>query len=404
MMKFNIKTGKILLLSIVAFCFVQCNEGDGVAGSGREIAITDSLPGETFDFAVSDITVTPGERSLNITWTVPNNNSEVAYYLVEWQGNQADPTLYSAPAQSTHYTITHLYNDAYKIGVRAISKKLQKSDIVYAIGDFQPIEDNEGPESVSNLTVSPVATSALLSWENPEADDFEYTVIKLKEQGNTEWMYIDTLSALDTEWNITGLSEATDYEYAIQTFDYIGNGSNVTEDEFKTKTEVTLEKVNETGTPNWEIVDFSSEETGGDNGYAANAIDGDDGTFWHSVWYRGNYGDGSSSGTLPQYIVVDLKQTVIPSVISLYRRNGNSGGPTSAKIESTTETPTSKDVQWNDLGTYQGLDGATNNGAININLKVLKESRYIKITILGANNTTYAMIREIDVKALVDEE
>ena len=42
MMKFNIKTGKILLLSIVAFCFVQCNEGDGVAGSGREIAITDS--------------------------------------------------------------------------------------------------------------------------------------------------------------------------------------------------------------------------------------------------------------------------------------------------------------------------------------------------------------------------
>ena len=63
MMKFNIKTGKILLLSIVAFCFVQCNEGDGVAGSGREIAITDSLPGGTFDFAVSDITVTPGERS-----------------------------------------------------------------------------------------------------------------------------------------------------------------------------------------------------------------------------------------------------------------------------------------------------------------------------------------------------
>lgn len=100
---------------------------------------------------------------------------------------------------------------------------------------------------------------------------------------------------------------------------------------------------------------------------------------------------------------MDLKQTVIPSVVSLYRRDGNSGGPTSVKIESTTETPTSKNIQWNDLGTY-ALDGGNNNGALSCYIKILKEARYIKITILAANNKVYAMIREININALVDEE
>ena len=403
-MKLNITTGKILLLSMVALGFVQCNEGESVAGTGGEIVIEDSLPGGTFDFAVSDIAVTAGTHSLSLTWEVPQDVSEVAYYLVEWQGNQADPTLYSAPTKATYYTITRLYNDDYKIGVRAISKNLQKSDIVYTTRTFQPIEDNEGPDIVSDLTISPVATSALLSWENPESDDFEYTVVQLREQGATEWTTTDTLSALDTEWNIAGLSQKTSYEYSLQTFDYIGNGSTIETGSFKTKTEVKLEKLDDTGNPIWEIADFSSEETGGDNGYAKNAIDGKNNTFWHSIWYSGNYGDGSNTGTLPQYIVIDLKQNVIPSVVSLYRRDGNSGGPTSAKIESTTEEPTSKNIHWNDLGTYT-LDGGNNNGALPCYIKVLKEARYIKITVLAAaNNKVYAMLREIDVNALVDEE
>ena len=34
----------------------------------------------------------------------------------------------------------------------------------------------------------------------------------------------------------------------------------------------------------------------------------------------------------------------------------------------------------------------------------IKEARYIKITILAANNKVYAMIREVDANTLVDEE
>ena len=90
-------------------------------------------------------------------------------------------------------------------------------------------------------------------------------------------------------------------------------------------------------------------------------------------------------------------------MVSLYRRDGRTSGPTSARIESTLENPTSPNTVWNNLGTY-ALDGGNNNGALPCNISILKEARYIKITILAANGSTYAMIREIDVKALVDEE
>lgn len=389
---------------VTAFCLAQCNEGEGAAGTGGEIVINDSLPGGIFNSTVSDITVTASTRSLQVSWKAPDDASNLAHYLVEWQGNEADATLYSVATQGTSYTITRLYNDHYTVGVRAVSKYLQKSEITQAAGQYQPIIDEQGPGIVSNLSISPVATSTLISWENPIDEDFEYTIVNLKEGNAEEWTRTDTLSYLDSEWNITGLDQATTYDYSIQTFDYIGNGSDITSGSFRTLTEISLEKLNENNEPLWDIADFSSEETGGDRGQAANAIDGDNSTFWHSVWYSGNYGNNSNTGTLPQYIVVDLNQEVIPSVVSLYRRDGNSRGPTSVKLESTLEEPISQNIQWNDLGTY-ALDGGNNNGALSCYIRVLEKARYIKITVLAAANSgTYAMIREIDINALVDEE
>lgn len=403
MIKTYILTGKFLLLFLLTFCLVQCNEGEGITGSGGEIEIRDSLPTGTFQSEVSDITITPEESSLTVTWKAPANTSDLSHYLIEWQGSKTDATLYSAPTRATTYKITRLYNENYKVGIKTVSKNLLQSKVVYASGAHSPVKDYQAPEKVSQLTVSPVATSAAFAWINPEDQDFEYTIVRMKQQSATEWTINDTLSAIESEWNIAGLDQKTTYDYSIQTFDYIGNGSVTETGNFKTKTEVKLKKVDDSGQSLWNIADFSSEETGGDNGYAANAIDGNDNTFWHSVWYSGHFGDGSKTGTLPQYIVIDLQQTVIPSVVSLYRRNGSSGGPTSAKVESTLEDPTSKNTEWNNLGTYV-LNGGTDNGPLPCNIKILKEARYLKITILSANNNVYAMIREIDVNALVDEE
>lgn len=394
---------KALLILLISVGMVRCNENEEIAGSGGEIEIRDSLPVGKYEVAVSDIQVTSGERTLNVSWDAPGNTSQLAYYQVEWQGRNTDTTLYTAPATATSYQITHLYNDEYSIRITAVATTMQKSDPVAAEGFFSPLEDTQAPENVSDFQVTPVATSAAFNWVNSTDEDFDRILVKVRRTDTVDWFLVDTLSAIESTLSVVGLQERSEYEYNIQTLDYIGNISEAIEGTFKTKMEVQLEKLDADGNPLWSIVDFSSQETRGDDGYARNAIDGKDNTFWHSVWYGGDFSDGTTSGNLPQYIVVDLKQNVIPSVVMLYRRDGASTGPASVKVESTLEEPLSKNTEWNDLGTH-ALNGGTDNGALPCNISVLKTARYIKITVLSAASGNYAIVREINVKALVDEE
>ena len=394
---------KALLILLISVGMVRCNENEEIAGSGGEIEIRDSLPVGKYEVAVSDIQVTSGERTLNVSWDAPGNTSQLAYYQVEWQGRNTDTTLYTAPTTATSYQITHLYNDEYSIRITAVATTMQKSDPVAAEGFFSPLEDTQAPENVSDFQVTPVATSVAFNWVNPTDEDFDRILVKVRRTDTVGWFLVDTLSAIESTLSVVGLQERSEYEYNIQTLDYIGNISEAIEGTFKTKMEVQLEKLDAGGNPLWSIVDFSSQETRGDDGYARNAIDGKDNTFWHSVWYGGDFSDGTTSGNLPQYIVVDLKQDVIPSVVMLYRRDGASTGPTSVKVESTLEEPLSKNTEWNDLGTHT-LNGGTDNGALPCNISVLKTARYIKITVLSAASGNYAIVREINVKALVDEE
>lgn len=398
-----INTCKIALILLISVGMVRCNENENMAGSGGEIEIVDSLPVGKYEVAVSNIEVTSGERLLNVSWDAPDNTSRLAYYRVEWRGRNSDTTLYTAPVTETSYRITHLYNDEYSIRISAVATNMQKSDPVAAEGFFSPMEDTEAPENVSNLQVTPVATSAAFSWENPSDEDFDRIIVKVRRTDSVGWFLTDTLSAVESSLSVVGLDSRTEYGYNIQTLDYIGNISEVIDGTFRTLMEVQLEKLDADGNPLWSIIDFSSQETRGDDGVAANAIDGKDNTFWHSVWNGGDFGDGTTSGNLPQYIVVDLKQEVIPSVVMLYRRDGASTGPTSVKIESTLEAPLSRDTEWADLGTHT-LNGGTDNGALPCNISMLRQARYIRITVLAAASGSYAIVREINVRALVNEE
>lgn len=399
----HINKCKIALILLISVGMVRCNENENIAGSGGEIEIVDSLPVGKYEVAVSNIEVTSGERLLNVSWDAPSNTSRLAYYQVEWRGRYSDTTLYTAPVTETSYQITHLYNDEYSIQVSAVATNMQKSDPVAVEGFFSPLEDTEAPENISSLQVTPVATSAALTWENPSDEDFDRIIVKVRRTDSVGWFLTDTLSAVESSLSIVGLESRTEYGYMIQTLDYIGNISEAIEGTFRTLMEVQLEKLDADGNPLWSIVDFSSQETRGDDGVAANAIDGKDNTFWHSVWNGGDFGDGTTSGDLPQYIVVDLKQEVIPSVVMLYRRDGAGTGPTSVKIESTLEAPLSRDTEWTDLGTHT-LNGGTDNGALPCNISVLQRARYIRITVLAAASGTYAIVREINVRALVNEE
>ena len=398
MMKIMNTIGKMLLLLFSTFCFLQCsNESEEGSGSGGEIIITDSLPAGTFEQKVSNVTATTALRSLTISWDAPEDISDVSYYLVEWKGNAADATLYTKPSKGTSLKVENLYNDVYTIGVRAVSNDMLKSDVVNAATTYAPIPDHDAPELISGLNVSAVVGSASLVWTNPTDDDFEYTIVRYKSVDSTDWVYVDTLSSIATGWNIYGLTELTHYDYAIETSDYIGNKSEKVEGVFNTKTEKPLEKFDGNGDPLWNIFYWSSRTQ---DAHAEEILDKDLNTKWHSAWTAGNeFGEGFTSTSLPQHFILDLEKEVTPAAVILYP--WDSRGPTLVRIEATLEMP-KNNTKWIDLG-ESVLDGSKAKLPQTCSLNKAVEARYLKVTILKANNVQSAIIGSVEINVLVDQ-
>lgn len=398
----NTLLAKSLLLGAVALFFVQCNEADDKLETGGDIVITDSLPTTgVYNVEATDLVVTPNFRQLEVSWKAPVSEKP-AFYQVEWQGVTDDQTLYTQAVNGTEATLNNLYNTEYKVTVKAVSGEFLKSKGISTTAT--PTADHEAPANISDLKISAMASTVSFVWTNPEDEDFDHIIFKVKEAGVDTFLYNVNLLSITNVLAFGQLKEKTEYTCTIQTFDYIGNESEVMTETFRTKTEQFLEKLDDDGKPLWEIAGFSSEETGGETAPAANAIDGNENTFWHSVWSSGNFGPGVTSGKCPQYIIVDLKNEYTLSGVLLYQRKGYRNGPTSAKVEVTSGNPESATTEWIDLGTTRNMGGESTDAAQPCILNQVVSARYVKITILTtADPDSFARLREIDIKVLVDE-
>ena len=384
------KIRKYLLLFValaLPFAFNACNQEDEAAALGGDVEITETLPGPDGTFAVDvrNVTVTSALRSITVSWEHPATTENLAFYRVEWQGNDADPALHSAIVASgvNSRVLTNLFNDDYTITVRCIATNFTSSQ--GATVTAAPVTDLMPPAQVAGMLVEPLASSATVTWRNPTEAKFLKSRIEVHDITNDESFDPVYLSALTTLYRITGLTDLTEYRVSITTIDYLGNESAPVVQETKTYTERLIDK------SIWKLVGFSSEETSGEgaNGRAAHALNDDDALFWHSRWTGG----GTS---LPQWIMFDLGQEVIPTVLISFRRNGNNNGPNLVRVEGSLDQET-----WNDFGTHTLL--ATVNTGQNCNLADPKMSKYIRYTVLGSGNGSHAMVRRIDMRALVSE-
>lgn len=399
----NTLLAKSLLLGAVALFFVQCNEADDKLETGGDIVITDSIPTTgVYNVEATDLVVTPNFRQLEVSWKAPVNEKP-AFYQVEWQGVTDDRTLYTLSVNGTEATLDNLYNTEYKVTVKAVSGEFLKSKGISTTAT--PTADLEAPANISDLKISPMVNRVNFVWTNPEDEDFDHIIFKVKEAGVDTFLYNVNLLGITEALAFGQLKEKTEYTCTIQTFDYIGNASEELTETFRTKTEQFLQKVGDDGEPLWSIAGFSSEETGEEEPtLAANAIDGNEDTFWHSVWSGGNFAPGVSTGKCPQYIIVDLKNEYTLSGVLLYQRKGYRNGPTSAQVEVTSGNPESTRTEWTDLGTTRNMGGESTDGAQSCVLNQVVSARYVKITILStADPDSFVRLREIDFKVLVDE-
>ena len=415
----------LVLLSLV---FIQCNDGEGAEGTGREIVFTDSLPGGQYAVEVKGLQVEPGYLSMKVTWESVISE-ELAYYEIEWEGNNLevpayniDTTVYTVQTRDTVYTLENLYNEDYIVRVRAVAKNMMKS-VSSVKQNVQPEKDLVAPTGFKLTKAVELGRSVQLGWTNPADEDFDGVEILMKKETDEAWTIRKRTNPEDNGITIAGLEPLTKYLIQIRAYDRVGNFSEeeMVDGDLKTKKQINLKTMS--------VFRFSSEEKVGEGseGAADFAVDGDPGTYWHSIWKSGNYwvknkglmtNGTSANGVMAspdyQWLIIDLGQWVTPTRITVYpRKQSNEWGLiTNFKLNASPY-----DLGLYDPDKYSVFPDSHFLGAYDISGSTLKHQpgvcdlenlvanvRYIKVTFTAATNDRYARVGEIEIEAMVDEE
>lgn len=148
-------------------------------------------------------------------------------------------------------------------------------------------------------------------------------------------------------------------------------------------------KLDKTG---WKVIAFSSEEKAGEgsNGRAAQIIDGDDNTYWHSQW-QGN------KAQYPHYFVVDMQQE--------YDINGmqiTMSGGTNRFIKSFNVYTSNDNVKWEKV--YNN-DNAPEQVSFQFMFDLARKARYFKLEITAgrAGDGPFVRVNEIEVTRVPEQ-
>lgn len=138
----------------------------------------------------------------------------------------------------------------------------------------------------------------------------------------------------------------------------------------------------------WEVIDYSSqEETGeGENGFAANAIDGDDDSFWTPEWLY-------STAQCPHHMTIDMKQTLEVKQFKIAM-----GTRTDRYIKAFDIYGSTDNTTWDLIYTTEAAEQGT---PITVDLDEAVNIRYFKIVIRStyASDGPFCYIYEITVSA-----
>lgn len=420
-----------LLLMMASLGLIQCNDGDLSDNIGKEIMFKDSIPTLPYAVTMHNLKVVPGYLNMQVEWDAVSDEN-LAYYEIEWQGNNPDKpqynldtTVYTAQTKELSYQIENLYNETYTIKVRAISRNMMRSTFL-ASQPVSPQEDLVSPTGFELESVSAVGQSAQFIWKNPKDKDFYCVEVLVKEKGAADWAIKQRSITSDTALTVLELTPFTEYEYELKAFDRVGNYSpegEIVRGEMKTRNIVKL--------ANMKIFRFSSEELVGEktNGRADFLVDGNKTTYWHSTWSSGRYwvkgskdADGVwnqgyysnsanwSNGGFPQYAIIDLGKKVMPTRITVWpRQNDGWGAIKSFQIQGAAWDPLVYDpdqygIMTIEYGVFDSGKAGSTKDPIICNLTSLNETQYLKFIFLSNTaGDSYARVAEIEVEALVDE-
>lgn len=205
----------------------------------------------------------------------------------------------------------------------------------------------------------------------------------------TNTFYMQTGGYTKTKQNASSVTKLTDYT-PVDTInlqrliDRVEQGiakEKAAQEEERLFTESSISK------DGWKVVSFSSEETQGegDNGRAAQTIDGNTATYWHSKWQGGD-------APLPHTIVVDMGKE---QTIGGYQITQSKSGSWSRYIKAYDMYFSTDNVTWTKV--HSDSD-APDQASFRVLLDKPATARYFKIVVTAsrAGNGPWVRINEID--------
>lgn len=227
---------------------------------------------------------------------------------------------------------------------------------------------------LNSLTLESVLGGVNTSWVNTGNHkvklDFKKTVA-----GSPVISSLTSSESTDS-YTITGM-ESGQQTVEITLEDFYGNALTKVYN-------VTVEAAVLLNKSSWSIIDFSSEEDGGEgpvSGYASAVIDGNVNTFWHSAWKN-------SQPVYPHYFTIDMGSEKTIASFEIFRRQNDGGG---ANIH---EFWISSDNVTYTLATTHNAGLLSNNG-VSVKAPQNTKARYVRYKAV-AGPRTYTHLAEIN--------
>ncbi|MBK7979296.1 MAG: discoidin domain-containing protein [Ignavibacteriae bacterium] len=281
------------------YYYMQSGGSTAPSFSGTSTTLSSNFPSSPnnlpIEFYITNLTTE------EISWTVPQSSTPQFKVTV---GIGSNTIIDSIITDKKFVNINAQNGDLVRITIEDVIGNLVTKKMVVGNGDFAPTV----PQGLKVDNYE--STSFTISWDSVKSS--ETYIVQL--QKNFIWETVDSLASTSYTFsnlegrtryrtrvcskNSFGLSAFSDYVFAITTV----NNENI----------ITKE--------NWSIIYFDSEETSGEDGAAANAIDGDENTFWHTEW-------SGSTPAQPHEIQIDLGNSYnLKGMKYLPRQDGGTNG------------------------------------------------------------------------------
>lgn len=311
---------------------------------------------------------------------VSENNDPLKGMALMWAGNGTlgkSPTFLTA-ADCAILNVNQIFNTDTKLYYGAVNSVIKKIYARYDIAKQSII--------VSGKFTTNGKVTSVLYYNDPNVNN-EGTGVNRDYNATTWESKVIGLDSFYVEMPVSELNYKTDgmvYELKVK---LVNDNGNVNENIFSYTFNGGIPvidfglKASQYNKTNWSVIDFSTNETAGENGKVANILDDDAYTSWLSRW-------SSSPGVHPHFVTVDMKQLLTIKGFTVIME-----GKYDTKSKDIELLSSSDGTNWVSRGNYVLKNIA---GPQHIYLSAAINARYFKMIINSSwNGSKAANIAEI---------